>query len=453
LEFQLILTARQQLRRVLALTLSFVAAACATARPINEAPPTAATSVSTPAGLPVHPVAAAKPPPGPVAPLVSRVTLVATGDIMAHGAVKEAAAAAGGFDALYAPVAGVIGPADLAFGNLETPVAPKSDHGSRSFVFNAPPAMLTALKKVGFDVVLFANNHVYDQDRNGFIESLGSLSDSGLKWLGAGKTRDEAQAPLRLEVNGMKIAWFGAAQFFNDPKNVDDPTQPAANLIDGPAMAAAIAKVRPEVDAVLVSVHWGVEYMEAPRQSEIDLAHQWFDAGADVIIGSHPHILQPLEIYRASDGRICMCLYSLGNFISNQSRQYVLHASADKVGDSRDGVIVKFALEKRSYGAAGTAINLADVSYVPLWTDNNYFRPRGAPVDIHPIVIDDELKRIDARLGEMEKANPALKGAGSTKPIDPRNRAYVELVQRKELLTFRRARIINRLGEDFSGDP
>lgn len=416
-------------------------AGCATARPAPERQPTRQGPEAPPVvQVPTHPVAPAPAQsPGP-AELLGSVTFAATGDIMAHGEVKKAASLAdGGWDALYAPVAPVIGPADLAFGNLETPCAPKHDHGSRSFVFDAPPEMLAAVKKVGFDVVLFANNHVYDQDRDGFAESLDQLDASGLKEVGAGRTQEAAQAPLRLEVNGVKLAWFGAAQFFNDPKNVDDPRQPYANLLDPKELIAAIKKVRPEVDAVLVSVHWGVEYMEAPRQSEVDLAHQLFEAGADVIIGSHPHVLQPIEVYRAQDGRTCLCMYSLGNFISNQSRLYLPHASADKVGDTRDGAIVRFTLEKRRYGAAGTAVNLASINYVPLWTDNNYFRPKSAPVDIHPVVIDTELAKDQSELAELESKR------GDKKRI-------VELRQRIDLLTLRRKRIVQRLGEDFAGD-
>lgn len=384
----------------------------------------------------------------PAAPLLGAVSFAVTGDIMAHGEVKKAALAAdGGFDALYAPIKSVIEPADLAFGNLETPVCPDHDHGSRPFVFNAPPAMLDALERTGFDVVLFANNHVYDQDRDGFTESLGRIEASGLKEVGAGRTRAQAQAPLLLEVHGVKLAWFGAAQFFNNPQNVDDPNQPFANLLDGAAMAQAIASVRPQVDAVLVAVHWGVEYMEAPRQAEVDLAHQLFEAGADVIIGSHPHVLQPIEVYRARDGRTCLCLYSLGNFISNQSRQYLPRASADKVGDTRDGAIVRFTLEKRRYGEAGSAVNLAAISYVPLWTDNNYFKAqKSQPADIHPVVIDVELARAREALQKLEAAAAGHSSKEQAAQI-------IALRQRLDLLTLRRARIVARLGEDFAGEP
>ena len=404
-----------------------------------------AQQVSRPALTPV-PVVVAPPVPLPAAPVLGAVTFVATGDIMAHGAVKEAALAAdGGWDALLAPVAPIVGPADVAFGNLETPVAPDHDHGSRSFVFNAPPAMLTALKKVGFDVVLFANNHVYDQGRDGFTESLPRIAASGLKEVGAGATRAAAEAPLMLTVHGVKLAWFGAAQFFNDPKNVDDPTQPYANLLDPKALAAAIEAVRPKVDAVLVSVHWGVEYMQAPRQSEVEIAHQLFEAGADVIIGSHPHVLQPMEVYRANDGRTCLCMYSLGNFISNQSRKYVAHVQSDKTGDPRDAVFVRFTLEKRDYGQGGTAVDVANVSMVPLWTANNFYRPKHTPPDIHPEVIDTALARDAAELKALQAA-----------PGEPSKQTRARIVALKRevsLLTLRRARIVSRLGEDFATSP
>jgi poly-gamma-glutamate synthesis protein (capsule biosynthesis protein) len=438
----------QQFTRLFSVALYLLLSGCVT--PTRNVPvqkqesPSASATAPTP--LAPRPVKAQAEQPK-VAELLGKVNFVVAGDIMAHTAVLKAATAQGGFESLYAPVKNIVSSADLAFGNLETPIAPKVNHGSREFVFNAPPEMLAAVKNTGFGVVLFANNHVYDQDRDGFVESLNELDKSGLKYLGAGRTLAEAQAPLRLEVHGVKLAWFGAAQFFNDPKNVTDPKEPAANLLDAAAMSAAIAAVRPEVDAVLVSLHWGVEYQPAPRQSDIDIAHQLFEAGADVIIGSHPHILQPIEVYQAQDGRTCLCLYSLGNFISNQSRLYLPHASADKVGDTRDGVLVRFTLEKRDYGKAGTAVNLANVSYVPLWTDNNFFRTKDELINIHPVVVDLELARVRDEITQVETE------IGANKPTKAQTKALIALKQRADLLMLRRTRILSRLGEDFSGDP
>src|SRR6202012_6280028 len=96
------------------------------------------------------------------------------------------------------------------------------------------------------------------------------------------------------------------------------------------------------------------------------------------------------------DGRTGLVLYSLGNFISNQSRQYVAHASPDAEGDPRDGAFVRFALEKRDYGKGGTAVNLADIAYVPLWSENNFYRAATDKADIHPVVIDAEARRLRA---------------------------------------------------------
>ncbi len=410
-------------------------AGCVTPQPVPTPP------------LPVYApraVQPAAPSLGPAAPVLGKVSIIATGDIMAHGAVIQAAGANGGYPALYAAVKPVVQSADLAFGNLETPVAPKHDHGSRPFVFNAPPEMLKALKDAGFRVVLFANNHVYDQDRDGFAESLDSLDASGLSYVGAGRTKAAAAAPVRLEVNGVKLAWFGAAEFFNDPRNVDDAAQPAANVADGEALSAAIAQVRPQVDAVIVGVKGGVYYQAAPRAQEIALAHRWLEAGADVILGSHPHVLEPLELYPTHDGRLGLVLYSLGNFISNQSRQYLPHVSADAEGDPRDGAFVRFSLEKRDYGQGGVHVNLADLAYVPLWTDNNFYRAARDLPDIHPVVIDAELQRVRAQLAPLEAPGAA---------VTPELAAQVVALKRRlDLLLLRRGRIVSRLGEDFAGE-
>jgi poly-gamma-glutamate synthesis protein (capsule biosynthesis protein) len=403
----------------------------------------ACTAATRAASAPqARPVATAPAEPVLASEAVGQVTLLLTGDLIPHGAVKEVAQAEGGFGALLAPLGPTVAAADLAFVNLETPVAPRADQGSRSFVFNAPPDLLAGLKQAGFDVVLFANNHVYDQGPAGLAESLGELERSGLAVLGAGRTLADARAPRRFEVHGVKLAWFGAAQFFNMPPSPAAAAgEPQAALLDEEALTQAIRHVRPEVDAVLVSLHWGVEYAPAPRPQEAALAHRLMDAGVDVIVGSHPHVLQPVEFYRTADGRMAACLYSLGNFLSNQSRLYVPRASAESVGDTRDEVLVQLSLVKRRYGEVGTRVDIEAMRYMPLWMENTYYRPPGALLDIHPVLIDDELAR-------LEQARLALEAV----PHTPATQLQaIALRDRIELLTARRARIFSRLGEEFSG--
>lgn len=433
------------------------------AAPRTAAPQPATAREEAPAPLTAHvekPVEAA--PPAPERPaLLGRVTFLATGDFLPHGAVKQSAKAADvtdaegrstnfeGYGALFAPIARDLADADLTFVNLETPVSPSGDEG-RPFVFNVPAVALQALKAAGVDLVSFANNHVYDQGRRGFIESLDELEKVDLPYTGAGRTRAEAQKGLRIERNGIRLAVLGASQFFNaDETNVDDPAQPHANRIgDGRELIEAVRAARAETDFVIVSMHWGAEYQPQPRATEVELAHRLIEAGADVILGHHPHVLQPIELYRASDGRMGLTIYSLGNFISNQSRFYAHGVSKASIGDTRDAVLFKFAIEKRDYGNGVVRTELGQVSYLPMWTDNDHLsRKKGAPPYIRTVVNAREIR------SEQTALDALLESIGDRKPNKDEAREIVRRRKRIELLSNRLERVKARLGEDFLVDP
>jgi hypothetical protein len=443
------------IRLSLSLALVTFAAACAGARarplPAVDLPPAESP-------LPIKPVepAAAKPDLRPVE--LARVTFVAVGDVLPHGAVKKSAERWNRLDAegrslnfegwgeLFADVASELSSADLAFANLETPVSASGDHDSRPFFFNAKPAMLQALMHAGIDLVGFANNHVYDQGFRGMIETLDALEALGLPQAGAGRDLASARRGLHLERNGVRIAVLGATQFFNQSQHASpDPKQPQVNKLDVPeAMEEAIRAAREDSDFVILSLHWGVEYEPQPREAEVQLAHRLFEAGADVILGTHPHVLQPIEVYRAADGRTCVVAYSLGNFISNQSRFYAHRVSPEKVGDTRDGAMLRFAIVKRDYGAGVQRTELADVSFVPVWTDNDHLvrKPKDLP-DIRVVSLERSIERVRAEL-------EALTASLAARPAKDVERQLVELKRRLEMLARRKEIIETRLGPDFA---
>jgi hypothetical protein len=398
--------------------------------------------------------------PEPPFRVVARARIAAVGDILMHGAVKESAAASnelkdgrsvnfGGFGALIQGLTPDLGDSEITFANLETPVSPKPENAPKPFIFNAPTEILEAIKAAGVKIVSFANNHVYDQGRPGLTATLEQIEKVGLKSVGSGKTRADAEKPVILEANGIRIAFLGYSQFFNNPQNIPDkPEEAWANPIDPDKMVEAVKAARAQADFVIVSCHWGVEYTTAPRQSEIDIAHRLFEAGADAILGHHPHVLQPIEVYEASDGRACLVIYSLGNFISNQSRQYVHGVSAEKIADTRDGALLKFVAEKRDYGQGVIRTDLADVRYLPLWTDNDTMEKHGkGPPRIRILEIDKALDETRRSIDALVAAKPA---AGF-----PKEQAteYIRLKVRLDLLLRRKAEIAKRLGEDFLSDP
>lgn len=420
----------------------FVACACASASPVSghepEATAAPAPLVATPAPAPAQEIAAPR--------VLAVARFAAVGDVLMHGAVKDAAKAADergpdgrstnhdGYGALFAGVAPMLREADLGFANLETPVAPKADRGSRAFVFNAPPALLGALEDAGIGIVSFANNHVYDQGVAGLVETVGQLESAGLPHVGAGRTCDDASRFRLLEVKGVKVAFVGGTLVFNDDKNAG-PNKPCAfRLEEKRALAEAKAAREAGAELVFLSAHWGVEYETQPRKAEVDLAHRLLDGGFDAILGHHPHVLQPVEIYEASDGRLTFVAYSLGNFISNQSRTYAHGVQPAKVGNTRDGLLLRFSAVRKAYADGTVRTELADLRAEPLWTENNALarqRDGKLPSYIRVVHTDTELARARAQLGSAAGAQ------------------LLSLQKQIELLEARRAIAAQIVGEEI----
>jgi poly-gamma-glutamate synthesis protein (capsule biosynthesis protein) len=371
-----------------------------------------------------------------------------------HEAVKLSAATHGrgapdaGFSWLFAPIADLLGAADVTFANLETPIAPEAKGGTRPFVFNAPPEVVSALLRAGVDVVSVANNHAFDQGRGGFEETLRRLEAAGLKAVGAGPA-DRPAGPLLVEANGLRIAFLGFAHFFNQDGNACPPARPRtrpclqAATLDPERAVAAVAAATTAADAVVVSLHWGVEYAQQPRAADVELAHRLADAGALVVLGHHPHVLQPIELYRRADGRTALIAYSLGNFVSNQSRKYVHGVTPDHVAATRDGALLRVALARRDYGRGVVRVEVDGADFVPLWTDNDTAEigPRAAPrrrPAIRVIAIDRALAAVRAEVRRLPDPIPA----------DARAR-FAALRAREALLVSRRAAIAAVLGEDL----
>ena len=398
---------------------------------------------------------------------LAQVSFAIAGDVIPHEPVRAAAAAAGegsaGWSALFADVADVFKSADFGFVNMETPVAPAHSHGSKPFLFDAPIDLIAALKSSGIKIVSFANTHVMDQGWPGFIETREHLREQGMLFAGSGDTAQQAWQPVIVEANGIKVGWLGMTRWLNGNRNPDKDDQPHVNFfpypgesggapgMDEAGVLAAIKAARAQCDLLVVSIHWGIEYSPAPRPEDVDTAHRMLEAGASVIVGHHPHVLQPVESYRTQDGRDTVIFYSLGNFLSNQSRTYVDGLMPDKEGDPRDEMIGLFSAVRKDYGPAGERVELGHVGVLPLWSENNrneIARGRAKSPVIHPILIDRELPRLEARLNELTKlATPATPLTADQK------QEFIDLTNQIKLLTDRRALLVARVGDEYITDP
>jgi poly-gamma-glutamate synthesis protein (capsule biosynthesis protein) len=317
---------------------------------------------------------------------------MATGDIMMHADVKQAAAQQG-FPALWADLAPVWKDADVAFANLETPVAPATGRPGRPYQFNAPAELPGELKAAGLQVLSTANNHAFDQGPKGVMETLQRLRAAGLVPIGTGATKAEAEQATYLERNGLKLAFLAFSDIFNNDLD-GSPSNPWVRKLDlGPA-CLAVAEARKQADAVIVSIHWGVEDHHEPTPRQQEAAARLVAAGADVILGHHPHVLQPAAWVYAG-GRKGFAAYSMGNFISNQNRVY---RPADKpaMGDERDGLLMRIVLRKAPEG-----VEIVSAEGIPLWCENNW-RNRQSGRMIRTVRIADALKAPEADTATLE---------------------------------------------------
>lgn len=398
---------------------------------------------------------------------LAQVSFAVAGDVIPHEPVRAAAAAAGegseGWGALFSDVSDVFRKADFGFVNLETPVAPAHSNGSKPFMFDAPIALLDGLKANGIKIVSFANNHVMDQGWPGFAETREHLHDDGLLFAGSGDTAQQAWQPVIAEANGIKVGWLGMTRWLNGNRNPDKDDQPHVNFFPYPgesggasgadeaAVLEAVRQARAKCDMLVVSIHWGVEYATAPKPEDVETAHKILEAGATVIVGHHPHVLQPVETYRTTDGRDAVIFYSLGNFLSNQSRTYVDGLMPDKNGDPRDSLIGLFSAVRRDYGPAGVRIELGHVGILPVWGENNrneMATGHAKTTIIRPILIDREMPRLQAQLDELNKLNTA------SSPLNAdQKKEFIELTTRLKLLADRRAILLARTGDEYLADP
>jgi poly-gamma-glutamate synthesis protein (capsule biosynthesis protein) len=349
-----------------------------------------------------------------------------------------------GFGWLWAPIADLLRGADVTFANLETPIAPHGASATRSFVFNAPPAVVRALGRTGVSLVSVANNHAFDQGRAGFEETLRQLDAAGMRYVGAGSAGRES-GPVVLEVNGLRLAFLGYSYGFNQSGNDCPPRTPRcvrAALLDRERAVNDVADAAREADAVIVSIHWGVEYEQQPREADVALARSLVEAGALVVLGHHPHVLQPIELYPRADGRTGLVAYSLGNFVSNQSRHYVHGVTPPEVGATRDGALLQVEIARRDYGRGVVRVELGAAGYFPLWTENDTGDPERRRGSRRPAIqvvsLDRALAAVRSELASLPDPVPAQEQA-----------RFVRLRQREELLAARRAAIAATMGEDL----
>lgn len=250
------------------------------------------------------------------------IELVAVGDILLDRGIARRIEREG-TRVVFARVRDVISAADLAFGNLESPVTNRCERGPQRIAFRASPRYMESLADAGFDVMSLANNHSMDCGRQGLLETMRNLRLRGLLGSGAGRTRAEAESFVIVSRKGIRIAFVSFTAIAPLPSRPPRDNEPSVALASRAALERAVVSAGRDADAVVVSLHWGVEYSYRPVVEQVSLAHAAVEAGADVVLGHHPHTLAGLEVIRrpsTSRAGRALIAYSLGNFVFDSPR-------------------------------------------------------------------------------------------------------------------------------------
>jgi hypothetical protein len=263
------------------------------------------------------------------------VHLAATGDIMLDRSLGYHLSR-GRLDYPFLEVAHWFHAADLTIGNLESALGDIGEPEPKAYPFRAPPEAAEALARAGFDIVSLANNHGMDYGAEALLQGIDLLNAAGVVPIGAGADETAAYAPHLTEVNGLSLAIFGYVNVPVEWRGFDVQTWTATAAAPGLAWAtvervqADVAAIREAVDLVVVVLHSGYEYIDPPSPIQMELSRAAVDAGADLVIGHHAHILQGIEFYRGG-----VIVYGLGNFafeIDGSPETAVLYAWLDKDG-------------------------------------------------------------------------------------------------------------------------
>jgi poly-gamma-glutamate synthesis protein (capsule biosynthesis protein) len=351
-------------------------AAATTAAPATSGTAPAVTNTTTTA----PPTTTTRPP--------RRFRIAASGDILLHNLVIQSGARyAGGdgydFSPMFDDVRSTISAADLAICHQETPIS-ADDTGLTvpgTLVFNAPRAIATALAGAGFDGCDTASNHMWDRGLAGINATLDVLDDAGLP--SAGMSRDEAGAanPPIHTVNGVKVGHLAFSYTILNAGGPNDTVPPEAPWLEAvlwprigaEGMLAQARALRARgAEFVVVSVHWGSQYIHAPTAQQREIAHQLLSSPEiDLVLGDHVHVVQPCE--RIAGKYVA---YGMGNFLSNQSPTQDASLSVD----NQDGVIVQFDVEERTPGVFVTS----RMTFTPTWVVIPGHRIERATPETHP---------------------------------------------------------------------
>lgn len=292
------------------------------------------------------------------------IDLAIIGDIMCHGPnyndAYNSKTKTYDFSTFFTQINSYISDADISIGNLETTFAGGNKAYSGYPTFNSPPQLAQDVKDIGIDVLTTANNHSLDTGYSGLTNTIDELDELGISHTGTFKSEEDQNEILIKDVNGIKIA-FLAYTYGTNGIAVPKGKEYCINLIDKDLIKSQLESAKElNPDIICVSMHWGIEYKIQQNSEQEELADFLFENGVDIILGSHPHVLEPMEkrTITLDDGttKDGFVIYSLGNFMSAQKDKY-----------TKDSIILNLQITKHSEGN----ITIDSYNYTPIYMQDN----------------------------------------------------------------------------------
>ncbi len=263
------------------------------------------------------------------------IVLMFVGDIMLSRSVGEKMIMENDWKWPFLKIADTLKEANIIFGNLEGPISDKGKNLGSIYSFRADPRAIEGLKFAGFKILSLANNHIFDWGREALEDTLKRLKEAGIDYVGTGLNETEAHSPIVVEVGGaagakkLKIAFLA---YCGQGSTYWAATADKSGIawLEEERFKKDIAQAKTLADLVVVSMHFGEEYQQKPNASQKSFARLAIDSGADLVIGHHPHVLQPIEEYKQG-----FIAYSLGNFVFDQTFS----------GPTRESAVLKVIIE------------------------------------------------------------------------------------------------------------
>lgn len=308
-------------------------------------------------------------------------TITALGDVLCHNTqywdAYDKSTDTYDFSYVFESVKEYTEAGDVTIANLETSFAdaPYSNYPT----FNSPASLATALKDIGVDIITTAGNHCLDKGFKGLSETIDVLDENNIEHLGTYKSEEDQQKLFVKDINGAKVAFIDYTYGTN---GIPVPTgkEFCVNLIDKENIKKEIEKAKSEnVDVIIACMHWGEEYHTTQTKNQEELADFLFQNGVDIIIGNHPHVIEPFETkeVKMPDGttKQCFVAYALGNFTADQ-----------RAINTRDSIILNLKVTKKADGQ----VSIDNVDYIPLYIYKN------PSLSLKKFVIIDLKKAIEA---------------------------------------------------------